>query len=229
MENPNDLTLSTPYGSLQLFALSNNAFKEWVARAARTTLMLQQKIRQEFGPVPANHMVDINLTRFLLDSKFRSDDEFAFLQPHLKNLPPNWKYSTNLLRMAQCGRVFTTPRLRAANLASSDTCIACDQRETAWHLFCEYPFYKDFRPDDVPGSLDSLWLSGICFFPSSLFGCFSFTMPGISSGSFPCSRDSFCRWFLLLQQMAFSLFCSCSLYCDYRIKPEFCPPRLWCV
>ena len=132
-ENPNDLTLSTPDGSLQLFALSNNAFKEWVARAARTTLMLQQKTRQEFGPVPANHMVDINLTRFLLDSKFRSDDEFAFLQPHLKNLPPNWKYSTNLLRMAQCGRVFTAPRLRAV------------------------------------------------------------TMPGTSSGSFPCSRDGFCR------------------------------------
>ena len=43
VENPNDLTLTTPYGSLQLFALSNSAFKEWVARAARTTLMLQQK------------------------------------------------------------------------------------------------------------------------------------------------------------------------------------------
>ena len=139
---------------------------------------------QEACSLPAGHLLDISLTRFLFDQKMKSDGDFDFLKPHVDKIPRSWAYSKNLLRMAQTGRVFTSSRLHAVGLAPDNLCIVCGEKETVRHLFCDCPTYSRTRPAPVESGHDVTMLTGVVFSPPLQLESCCLTCPQRPGGPF---------------------------------------------
>ena len=88
--------------------------------------------------------MDIFLTRFLIESDFRSDEDFQFLKPFLQRLPH--AHTRAILELLITGGIYTGPRLKAAGMTQSDECCCKQHAETHHHLFLECPLYAATRP-----------------------------------------------------------------------------------
>ena len=169
IQDPDSCCFSTPNGTIRLDFCNTERFKLQLALSLRTYLLQQIPPRHDTGDIPVGYQCDIDLTRYLIDTKANRAPEIRQLMPSLQKLPPNVSYAKRLLSYAQHGKVFTGVRLFAAGMRESDECPFCGERETHDHVFKFCHAYDDTRPTLPAHTPDFTWRTGIMFTPAIQF------------------------------------------------------------
>ena len=152
----------------QLFCIKNGSkesFLDELSRDVRRFLINKSPQRYD-NPTPGAYKVpDVYLTRFILDTNFSRDEDFACLRKYVGKLPGNIAYTRSLLSALLFGSVYNGHRYKAAGLRSDARCPHCGTDESHIHMFCECQNVKDSCPTRGDEPLMS-WLTGIIFEPA---------------------------------------------------------------
>ena len=153
----------------QLFCIKNgskDSFLDELSRDVRRYLINKSPQRYD-NPTPGTYKVpDVYLTRFILDTNFSRDEDFACLRKYIGVLPGNIAYTRALLSALISGSIYNGHRYKAAGLRTDACCPHCGTDESHIHMFCECQNVKDSCPTRGDEPLMS-WLTGIIFEPTS--------------------------------------------------------------
>ena len=164
---------------------SNQNFRDFLENAVRRYLLRRAAKRHDCDVDDSIPDIDTFLTRFLSDSDFRSESDFKFLQPFLHRLPKDRRYTKAIIEALHSGAIYTGPRLKAAGLCHTDSCICGDIPENHQHLFQQCPAYEETRP--VRGTEHALsWSTGVFLVPPELE---EMRRNGHSLTQFPAHQD----------------------------------------